>query len=118
MLKQIQSGRPDSLKQTGDPIAIPSPGAAPVDRDALLERLREKFDGQLREMHREAHQHNAIAVLADRLTLGLANEIVNYGTFAAGDVLKCLGQNILWITQYRNAQAEAQAAKEQGELAH
>jgi hypothetical protein len=118
MLKQIQPGQPASLKQAVDPIAIPNPGAAPADRDALLARLSEKFDGQLREMHREAHQHNAIAVLADRVTLGLANEIVNYGTFAAGDVLKFLGQNILWVTQYRNAQAEAQAAKEQGERAH
>lgn len=118
MLKQIQSGQPASLKQTVDPIAIPSPGAAPIDRDALLARLREKFDAQLDEMRNEARQHNALALLADRVTLGLAVDIVYYGSGAAGDILKFLGEHVIAVTQCRSAQTEAQAKKEQGERAH
>ena len=118
MLKQFQSGQPASPKQAADPIAIPNPVAAPIDRDALLARLREKFDAQLEEMRNEARQHNALAVLADRVSLGLAVDIVYYGSGAAGDILRFLGEHFIAVTQYRSAQAEAQARKEQGERAH
>jgi len=116
MLKQTRARRSASPKQAVDPVA--NPEADPVDRAELLKSLGEKFDRQLVEMHSEAREHNAGSVLAYRISLVLAIDIVHYGSGAAGDILKFLGEHILAVNQYRNAEDEAEAAKERGELAH
>ena len=118
MLKHTQSGQSAGPDETAEPIAIPNPETAPVDRAAVLARLRVKFSDQLREMRNEANRNNAAAVLADCFAWQLASCIVDYGPIAAGDIFANLGGHVKLLLEYQNAQREAEAAKEQGVQPH
>lgn len=118
MLKHTQSRPSAAPDETAEPIAIRNLEAAPVDRAAVLARLRVKFTDQLREMSNEANRNNAAAVLADCFAWQLAACIVDYGAVAAGDILAKLGGHVKLLLEYQNAQREAEAAKEQGVQPH
>ena len=118
MFRQTQSRRSAISEKAAEPIAIPHPAAEPVNRAALLQRLRAKFEARLFEMRNEASQNDVRALLAECLTWQFAGYIVEYGAVAAGDILTKLGTHVTQLYEYQKAQREAEAAKEKGVQTH
>jgi hypothetical protein len=118
MLNEIQPDQSNALEESADKGAGACADAAPIDRAAMLQRLRSQFNDQLIAMRGEAVGKDAAPVLADCCAFLLASLIVQYGADAAGDILEKVGAHVNSILAYQRAQREAEAAKEQGARPH
>lgn len=78
----------------------------------------EAYLGRIGPLMSEAFARGQLPQLVDALTAGLAVIIVDYGSWAAGDVLGQLGGHLCRIVDERKAEKEVAEEREKGREAH
>ncbi len=104
------SDRAEPVVENPRAVAAPAPDATP--EQVAEARYVEVLNGLLDDAAGRGQMHT----LADSLAWTLAQIIAQYGTAAAGDVLRRLGGYVGVLNERRSAMEEAAKAKAEGHL--
>ena len=98
---------------SNEPVAAPPPE---LNDCTPAEAADKRYLEACAEMFADAGVNKRMAELADNLVWTLAHIAVNSGVGATGDILRNFGNYVYRIEARRQAEIEAQQAKEQGQL--
>jgi len=99
-----------------EPQAAQPPPPPPLNDCTPAEAADKRYLETCAEMFADAAAGRYMAELSDNLVWTLAHIAVNYGIGATGDILRDFGSYVCRIEARKQAEIEAQQAKEQGRL--